>query len=66
MQLYIILFLGLIGLGLLVFQVLTGTRVIHFHGLTHIKVHRWAGFTLLVVGLVHMTIAVGFLFFGLF
>jgi len=66
MSLYVILALGIVGLGLLVFQALTGLHVIRFRGAVHFKIHRWTGLTLLGVGLVHATIAVGFLFFGWF
>jgi hypothetical protein len=61
-----ILFLGLTLLALLIFQMLTGLRVITFHGATHRLVHRWAGFAILGIGAVHATIAIGFLFFGWF
>jgi hypothetical protein len=66
MQPYVILFLGLIVLALLVFQVLTGTRVIRFQGRVHATVHRWTGYAILGIVLVHMTYAVGYLFFGWF
>jgi hypothetical protein len=55
---YVVLTLGLIALTTLVFQVLTGLRWIHFKGLLHLKVHRWAGLAMLAVVLVHAPLAV--------
>jgi inner membrane protein involved in colicin E2 resistance len=61
---YVILFLGLTMLALLVFQALTGARVIRLAGRTHWRVHRGVGYAAVGVALVHATLAVGFLFFG--
>jgi hypothetical protein len=66
MQRYPILMLGVIVLALLIFQLLTGTRVIRFQGRTHMLVHRLTAFAILGVALVHMTYAAGYLFFGWF
>jgi len=38
---------------LLLFQILTGKRVIKFKGRTHMKVHRWTGYTLGALAVVH-------------
>jgi DMSO/TMAO reductase YedYZ heme-binding membrane subunit len=63
---YLILALGLIMLALLVFQALTGARVVRFEGRAHWRAHRLAGYTAVVIAVVHATLAVGFLFFGWF
>ena len=58
MIVYVILTLGLIGLAMMLFQVATGFRWIHFRGLVHIKVHKWVGVGLLALGIVHAAIAI--------
>lgn len=42
----------------LVFQVLVGKRVISFKGKTHMKVHRLAGYLLLVGAAAHGSLAI--------
>ncbi len=63
---YLILALGLIMLALLVFQALTGARVVRFEGRAYWRAHRLAGYTAVAIAVVHATLAVGFLFFGWF
>jgi len=48
-----IVVLGIVLLALTVFQMLVGMRKIRFKGRTHQKVHRWAAWALLALGLVH-------------
>lgn len=61
---YLILALGLGMLALLVFQVLTGARVVRIPGRAHWMAHRWAGYAAVLLAIVHATLAVGFLFFS--
>lgn len=61
---YVILALGLGMLALLAFQALTGARVVKIPGRAHWMAHRWAGYAMVLVAVVHATLAVGFLFFG--
>lgn len=44
---------GVTTLSLVVFQILTGTRVIRFKGPTHTKVHRTMAYVVLAAGLTH-------------
>lgn len=44
---------GVLLLAMLAFQVLVGKRVIHFKGRTHMKVHRWSAYLMLVVAAGH-------------
>jgi hypothetical protein len=61
-----VLLVGLIVLMLLVFQVLTGTRVIHFQGRTHLTVHRLTAFTVLGIALIHVVLVMGYFVFRWF
>jgi hypothetical protein len=38
---------------LLVFQVLTGRRIIHFKGKLHMRVHNWTAYALLAIAVGH-------------
>ncbi|MDP2234211.1 MAG: hypothetical protein Q8K89_11280 [Actinomycetota bacterium] len=51
---------GIVLFTLLVFQMLVGLRVIHFKGKTHMKVHKWAAWALIVFALVHGSLALLF------
>ena len=44
---------GILLALVLIFQILTGKRVIRFKGRTHIKVHTWAAYVMAVVALGH-------------
>ncbi|MBE0417240.1 MAG: hypothetical protein IBX63_05705 [Coriobacteriia bacterium] len=45
--------LGLLALGGLVFQILVGKRVIRFKGRTHMKVHRWVAYAVTAIAALH-------------
>jgi hypothetical protein len=62
----IILTLGLTGLAMLLFQVATGLRWIHFRGLLHMQVHRWVGLGLVALIVVHALIAINTLVIRIF
>lgn len=44
---------GVVLIALLAFQILVGKRVIRFKGRTHMRVHRWAAYTMGLVALGH-------------
>lgn len=48
-----VIYLGLVSMVLLVFEVLVGLRVIKFKGRTHMKVHRAAAWVLVGIGVLH-------------
>jgi DMSO/TMAO reductase YedYZ heme-binding membrane subunit len=51
---------GTVLLVILIFQILTGKRVIKFKGATHWKVHRWAAYLMVVFALFHAAFGVVF------
>jgi hypothetical protein len=53
---------GLTTLTFLVVEVLIGLRVIHFHGATHLRVHKILAYVLLVVAVLHGTLGLTFAF----
>ncbi len=48
---------GVLLMGLVVFQMLVGLRIIHFKGRMHLKVHKWAAWALCAAALVHGSLA---------
>ena len=62
----IILTLGILMFLMTVFEVLLGRRVIHFKGKTHSRVHRYNGYAILAIAVIHGTIALGTFVFGWF
>ena len=53
---------GSVLLLLLLFQILTGKRIIKFKGRMHIKVHTWVAYTMGVFALFHALSAIAFAF----
>ena len=49
--------LGVLAFGGLVFQILLGKRVIRFKGRTHQKVHRWVAYAITAVAAIHGLLA---------
>lgn len=52
---------GITLFTLLVIQVLVGLRKIKFPTKVHFKIHRWIGYTMLVIAVIHGTGALAFL-----
>jgi hypothetical protein len=50
---WLLVVLGVLAFGGLVFQVLLGKRVIRFRGRMHMKVHRWLAYAITAVAAVH-------------
>jgi hypothetical protein len=44
---------GIALLALLIFQVLTGKRIIHFKGRLHMRVHTWVAYVMALVAVGH-------------
>ncbi len=44
---------GLVLFALTAFQVLVGKRVIRFKGKLHMRVHRWGGYSMVVLAALH-------------
>ena len=57
-----IITLGVLLVLLLVFQVLQGLRKIKFKGKTHLKVHKFAAWSILGIGFVHALIAFAYFY----
>jgi hypothetical protein len=57
---------GMIVIALAFFDALVGARVIKFKGRTHLKVHRWLGWTFVVLGALHGALALAFFVFNAF
>lgn len=49
---------GVVLALVILFQMLVGMRVIHFKGRTHLKVHKWAAWALVVLAVVHASLAI--------
>jgi hypothetical protein len=62
----IIITLGILMFVMTVFEALLGRRVIHFKGKTHALVHRYNGYAIIAIAVIHGTIALGTFVFGWF
>jgi hypothetical protein len=54
---WLLVVLGVLAFGGLVFQILLGKRVIRFKGRTHMKVHRWLAYAITAFAAVHGLLA---------
>jgi hypothetical protein len=64
--LYMIIGFGIVLWLAIVFQALTGLRIVKFKGPLHWRVHRVIAFLLIVAGPIHGLAAVGHFVFGWF
>jgi DMSO/TMAO reductase YedYZ heme-binding membrane subunit len=65
-ELYAIIVFGILLWLAIVFQALTGLRVVRFKGPLHWRVHRTVAYLLIVAGPLHGAFAVGHFVFGWF
>lgn len=57
----VVVLLGVVSMIVIVFQMLLGYRKIKFKGRTHWTVHKWVGWSIVALGVVHGLAALAYL-----